>query len=100
MMNILILPSVAKITLIGIVKDEPSFPEQSKSLSRHAVMFMDLRQALRKIKRFMIKRKADWKLNKGKLGEEFFQLRADKFIHAVIIVDMQESASDKVIPEV
>ena len=54
--NVLVFPAVAKVALVGVIKDQPAFPEQSESLCRQPVMFVDLRQAIRKIEWFMIKR--------------------------------------------
>ena len=63
-MNILIFPSIAEITLVSIIKDKPSFPEQSETLGRQSVVFMDLRQSIWEIIGFMIKREVDGEFGK------------------------------------
>ena len=67
-------------------------------MRRFTVMLVDLRKAVREIESLMIDRMSKGQFNKVQFRKHLLQLRTYVGIQPVIVVDMQEPASDEVLP--
>jgi hypothetical protein len=83
-----IFPPVAQITFMGVKNNQPSLINQPESLGGFAVVFMDFRQPVWKVKFLMIYRMVKGKFQQFEFRKDPFQLRPDELVEAVVVVDV------------
>ena len=97
-MHIRVLPAITQIALIGIKTDQSPLVKQTKSLWRLPVMFVNLGQSLGEIKFGVKDGVIEREFDEIQLWKYFFHGNSDIGVHTVIIIDVQKSAPQQVIP--
>lgn len=98
--NGLVLPAVAEVAFEGVEADEASFPEDAKALSGPILVLVDFGEAVFKIKSLVVNLVFEGQFDKLGFGEDLFHGGTDVGIHAVVVVDVEETAGDEVVAEV
>lgn len=99
-MDVDILPAVAQVALPGEETYHPTFMKDGEGFGRHIVMLVYLRQSVRKVVFLMEDRVGVGQLDPFLFGEHFLHLSHGELLEAVVVVDMEESAADKIGAEV
>ena len=84
-MDFVIFPAIAEVALVIIKAHQPPVPYQTKTLRGLAIMLMYFRRTICEIIFLMIDGMIERKLDKIKLGKNFFHFAADVNINAIII---------------
>ena len=95
-----IFPAVAEVTFPGEEADEATFPDEAVALWGEVVVLVDFGQAIGELVVLMIDGVGEWELYKVEFGEDSFHLWDDELAEAVVIVDVEEAATDEVAAEV
>ena len=95
-----VLPSVAQVALPGEEAHQASFVDEAIAFWGMVVVFVYLGQAVGEVVFLVVDGVAEGELDEVQLGEDAFHLRHDKLAQAVVVVDVQEAAADKIVTEV
>ena len=95
--DILVLPAVAEVALPGEEAHQTSFPYEAVAFGWLVVVLVYFRQAVGEVIFLVVDGMAKGQFDKIQFGEDFLHLRHDEFAQAVVVVDVQESAADKVV---
>ena len=90
----LVLPSVAEIHLISVIQNESAFIENAKSLWRLAVVFVYFRRTIRKAEGLMINRIGEGQFDELVVRKHFADLAPEIKVESIIVVNVQEAASN------
>src|ERR1043165_6201499 len=99
-MHVLVFPAIAKVAFKGVKRYHPAFVKQTEILRCAVIVLVYLGQAMGKIEFLMKYGVRERQFNQFTSREQFLQLRADKLIHAVIIISMQKAAAYKISTQV
>jgi hypothetical protein len=91
-----VIPTVARVRLVGIVDNKPPLVEDAEALSRLPVVLMGFRHAVRKVELAAVEAIAEGELHQILIGEHLPDLASKRFIHAVVIIGVEESAVRKI----
>ena len=98
-MDLRVFPSIAEIGLIGVVHGEPAVEENSETLRGLVVVHVDLGDPAGKVVDEMVNRMIERNFDQRVVWKESRQLSPDRYVHAVVVIGMQESALLQVAPK-
>ncbi len=94
-----IVPTIARIGLIGIEYAEAAVIEQTEALGGFAIVIVSFRHAVREIEMAMIKAIGERQFHQILFGEDSFQLRTDGGIEAVIVINIEKPSGVAIGPQ-
>ena len=95
-----VLPAVAEVALPREEADETTLPDEAVAFGGLVVVLVDFGQSVGEVVFLMIDGVAEGELDPFELREDTLHLRHDKVLQAVIVVDVEKSATDEVVAEV
>ena len=99
-MDLRILPAIAQVSTHTVKADQATIINQSEALRRLIVVFVNLWQSVRKRELLTVHRMRKRQLLQIEFREYPLHLRSNELIHSIIIINLQKTASNQVIPEI
>ena len=95
-----VFPAVAEVALPAEEAYQPPLPDEAVAAWGQVVVLMDFGQAVGEMVFLVVDGVGEGQFDKVELGEHLFHLRDDEVFEAVVVVDVEEAASDEVVAEV